>query len=55
VTIVIVTDPRKPSIADQLSTWLSLPLFVGDSGTWFRRSTALRYQGVASQPVPILM
>ena len=56
--IAIVTDPSQSplDLADQLSTWLSLPLFVGDGGTWFHSaSTALRYQGVANLVVPILI
>ena len=43
-------------LADQLSTWLAFPLFVGDDATYFHSaSTTLRYQGVANLLVPILI
>jgi hypothetical protein len=43
-------------MADQLSGWLGLPLFVGENGIWYHSaSTTLRYQGVANLIVPILI
>jgi hypothetical protein len=43
-------------LADQLSTWLAFPLFVGQDAIYFHSaSTTLRYQGVANLLVPILI
>jgi hypothetical protein len=43
-------------LADQLSTWLAFPLYVGQDATYFHSaSSTLRYQGVANLLVPILI
>lgn len=47
---------RPLDAADELSTWLGFPLFVGENGTWFHSaSTTMRYQGVTNLLVPILI
>ncbi len=43
-------------LADELSTWLAYPLFVGEDGTWQHSvSSTLRYQGAATVLIPILI
>lgn len=55
-TISILPHSKPVEIADELSSWLAFPLFVGEDGTWFHSaSTTLRYQGVANLIVPILI
>jgi len=56
ITILPQPGQRPLEIADQLSTWLAYPLFVGDDGIWYHSaSTTVRYQGVANLLVPILI
>jgi hypothetical protein len=43
-------------LANELSTWLAYPLFVGQEGTWQHSvSSTLRYQGAATVLIPILI
>jgi hypothetical protein len=43
-------------VADELSSWLAFPLFVGEEGTWYHSAgNTLRYQGAANLIVPILI
>ncbi len=57
VSIIPTSRDMNPlDAADQLSTWLGFPLFVGKDGTWYHSaSTTLRYQGVANLAIPILI
>lgn len=56
ITILPAPDQQPLQIADQLSTWLAYPLFVGENGIWYHSaSTTVRYQGVANILVPILI
>ena len=44
------------TFADNLSSWLAFPLFVGEDGAWQHSvSSTLRYQGAASILIPILI
>jgi hypothetical protein len=44
------------TVAEDLSSWLAFPLFVGEQGVWYHNaSTTVRYQGVANLLVPILI
>ena len=57
-SIAILSAGGRPplDLADQLSTWLAFPLFVGQDAIYFHSaSTTLRYQGVANLLVPILI
>ncbi|GLI33697.1 FtsX-like permease family protein [Desulforhabdus amnigena] len=56
VTILPHSETSPTDIADQLSSWLTFPLFVGDNGAWFQSaSNTVRYQGVTNLFVPILI
>jgi hypothetical protein len=56
--IAILPDAKASPVelADELSTWLAYPLFVGEGGTWQHTvSSTLRYQGAATVLIPILI
>lgn len=54
--VSILTDSAPSRVAEELSSWLSYPVFVGDGGAWYQSTgTALRYQGAANLLVPILI
>lgn len=56
VTILPFAGKSPVDIADQLSSWLTFPLFLGDNGSWYQSaSNTLRYQGVTNLFVPILI
>lgn len=56
ITVLPAGNQQPLEVADQLSTWLAFPLFVGDNGLWYHSaSTTIRYQGVANLLVPILI
>lgn len=54
--VSILTDSAPARAAEELSSWLSYPVFIGDDGAWYQSTgTALRYQGAANLLVPILI
>lgn len=55
-SVSVLTDSDPFDAAGKISSWLSYPVFIGDSGSWYQStSSALRYQGASSLVIPILI